>query len=169
MDAREQATRLYAALPHNLRERLYQAVMADPEMPFRDGPDDSYAGRWFIISTGNYTALAAQQALDAIIEQFPAGQRQAMYQVYVRHLTPLVLQALRARRPANPLSQNANAVAYRRELTELLGAQAAAQELANPDALGAEAMNRRGQALKAFNNARKGGRRSTKRRKPRKN
>ena len=67
MDTRQQATRLYAALPRNLRSRLYQAVMADPEMPFREGPD-TLTGRWFVISTGDYPAPAAQQALDAIIE-----------------------------------------------------------------------------------------------------
>ncbi len=175
MEARQQATRLYAALPRNLRWRLYQAVMADPQMPFRDGPDDTHVGRYFIIATGDYPAPAAQQALDQIIEQLPVtpAQREITYQVYIRHIKPLLLQVLRARRPANPFSANANAVAYRQELTQLLGAEEAIAELSNPELIGAAAMNRRKHFLNLRmnpppNNS-KGGRRKRKTRRSRKN
>ncbi len=169
MEVRQKAVQLYAALPRNLRAQLYGVVMADPEMPFRDGPDNSYDGRYFIIATGDYTAPAAQQALDEIIEQLPITpeQRAIAYQVYVRHLSPMVLQNLRRRRPANPLSNNNNAVAYRKNLINILGEREAAAELANPELIGAAAMNRRRHLLKMRNNATYGGRRSSRRRRRR--
>lgn len=146
--------------------------MADPEIAFRNEPDNSYAGRFFAIATGNYMAPAAQQELDAIIEQLPITpeQREAVYEVYVRHLKNLHLMRLRLARPSNPLNNSNNSTNYRMELTDILGAEAAAQELANPALLGTAAMGRRKHLLKMRNNATRGGRRrSSKRRRSRKN
>jgi hypothetical protein len=92
---RAEAIALYAALDRGRRAALYARVMANAAFPFHDGPDDSHAGRWFIIATGNYTAPAAQVGLDSIVDQlFPDPARRAIaYRVYRDELHALAAGA----------------------------------------------------------------------------
>ncbi len=87
------ATNLYTMLPRNLRSRLYIKMMMDETSPFRDEPDDSPAGRWFAIATGDYTAPAAHLQLDEIVNQLPLSdvQKEQMFNTYIKHLKPLIL------------------------------------------------------------------------------
>lgn len=89
----QMASNLYAMLPRNLRLRLYDLMMADETCPFRDGPDDSPAGRWFAIATGDYKAPAAHLQLDEIVNQLPLSdvQKEQMFKTYIKHLKPLIM------------------------------------------------------------------------------
>jgi hypothetical protein len=92
------ATNLYAMLNRNLRSKLYDLMMADETSPFRDGPDDSPKGRWFAIATGDYTAPAAHLQLDEIVNQLPLSdvQKEQMFNTYIKHLKPLILNYFNA-------------------------------------------------------------------------
>jgi hypothetical protein len=161
----ELATELYAMLPRNLRHQLYTLMMNNPNNPFHDGPDDSFSGRWFIISTGDYPAPAAQAPLNQIVGQLPltAAQREQMYTVYVRHLKDLLTDHLRRTKPANLQSfmQNAN---YKSRLTRVHGANGLQAEIDR--LIGEYAIERRGPLIKAAVNAGTlgGGRRRRRRR-----
>lgn len=148
----DMATELYAMLPRNMRDRLYGLMMVNPNNPFRDGPDDSPAGRWFIIATGNYTAPVAQLPLNQIVNQLPltAEQREQMYTVYVRHLKDLLIDHLRRTKPANLQSfmQNAN---YKSRLARVHGANGLQAEIDR--LMGEYAIKRRAPLLKAAENA----------------
>jgi hypothetical protein len=166
----ELATELYAMLPRNLRSRLYDLMMSNPNNPFHDGPDDSFVGRWFIISTGDYQAAAAQAPLNEIVGQLPLTdeQRAQMYTVYVRHLKDLLIDHLRRTKPANlqSLMQNAN---YKSRLALVHGANGLQAEITR--LIGNYAMNRRRPLIKAAVNdgTLRGGRGRRNRRRSRKN
>lgn len=97
--AMNHATDLYAALPRNRRGELYTRVMANPAFPFHDGPNDSPAGRYFIIATGAAPTPASHNTLDVIVvalaqnEGYNQAQVTTMYQVYRDEITALLAGA----------------------------------------------------------------------------
>ena len=87
-----EATRLYALLPRDKRNDLYNAVIGNPLFPFHDGPDTSHAGRYFLIATGDYRAPVANDPLDNIINSialnkgYTDDQKNDMYRVYIEEI-----------------------------------------------------------------------------------
>lgn len=92
MDIVTEAINMYENLPRSKRNKLYTAVMNNPEFPFRDDPDDSYAGRWFIIATGDYEAPASRDKLDKIVNlickemKYNSQEKNKMYTIYIKEI-----------------------------------------------------------------------------------
>lgn len=86
-----EATRLYALLPRDKRNDLYNAVIGNPLFPFHDN-QDSLAGRYFVIATGDYRAPVANEPLNNIINSlavnkgYTDAQKDQMYKVYIEEI-----------------------------------------------------------------------------------
>ena len=91
-ESKKIADRLYTALPRPQRGDLYRRIMSNPEFPFHDDLDDSAAGRWFGIATGNHEAPASQLSLSKIIDKvsenqhYSEEQKEGMFKVYVEEI-----------------------------------------------------------------------------------
>jgi len=62
------AAQLYESFPRHLRGELRARILADPESPFREGPDDSWTGRGFAIALSNYSAPITNCTLPQLFE-----------------------------------------------------------------------------------------------------
>jgi hypothetical protein len=92
MSLRNIGDRLYTVLPRSRRGVLYRRIMSNPEFPFHDDANDSAAGRWFVVATGNHEAPAAQLSLSKIIDEvsrhmnYTEEQKEVMFKVYVEEI-----------------------------------------------------------------------------------
>lgn len=61
------ATKAYAAFPKSLRPSLHARILADPESPFREGPDETWTGRGFAIALSDYSAPITNCSLPELL------------------------------------------------------------------------------------------------------
>jgi hypothetical protein len=92
----QNAIELYAQFSRINRNLLYSKVIAHPDFPFHDGPDDSALGRWFIIVTGDYEAPACNDSLDIIVnnikmsEKYNDTQINRIYEIYIEEINNIL-------------------------------------------------------------------------------
>ena len=87
----EAAAARYANFPRNHRGALYSRIIRDDNSPFRDGPDNSHAGRFFAIAISDLAAPVAQAPLDEIIRALPLtdDEKVELANLFVVHMNAL--------------------------------------------------------------------------------
>jgi len=85
------ANEQFAAFPRALRVSLRNQILADPESPFREGPDETWTGRGFAIALGEYTAPISQCTLTQLLDCLGLNpdQRSNLVATFVRWMTAL--------------------------------------------------------------------------------
>ena len=85
------ANEQFATFPRALRSSLRTRILADPESPFREGPDETWAGRGFAIALGDYPAPISLCTLTQLLDCLGLNpdQRSNLTATFVRWMTVL--------------------------------------------------------------------------------
>jgi hypothetical protein len=63
-----EAAQLYESFPRHLRPELRARILADPESPFHEGPDETWTGRGFAFTLSDSSAPITNCTLPQLFE-----------------------------------------------------------------------------------------------------
>jgi hypothetical protein len=99
-----EAAQLYESFPRHLRPELRVRILADPESPFREGPDETWTGRGFAIALSDSNTPITNCTLPQLFECMGLNndQKRELAATFLRWMRVLRGSAPRGSAPFEP-------------------------------------------------------------------